>query len=250
MRLLILLLSLVLAAVALAAGPSSQPTVAWWVPLLAWLKLNWVKIVLGLLIPSLITALTPYPKAKGLVAFLQALLDRLSIFTHYDSPGTLNWPGVRSKPPKNHTPSSPPPVVTMLLIGALALSSTGCCVFKGNCKEDDHVGQIATVVVDCASEAIKTRVAEILPAVIAIVTGNAGNWSEQLAALTELGLDIVACALQQSGQEVQNLISSGRLPHLKAAAASQPSVAQQRIEKFLSAVKTKDGKVVRVVFKR
>ena len=41
------------------------------------------------LLPSLITGLSPYPKAAGVVSALRKLLSLLSILTHSDSPGTL-----------------------------------------------------------------------------------------------------------------------------------------------------------------
>lgn len=41
------------------------------------------------LIPSLINALTKYPKAAGVVKWLSVALDIISITTKIDSPGTL-----------------------------------------------------------------------------------------------------------------------------------------------------------------
>lgn len=52
-------------------------------------------------VASLVTRLTPYPRAKGFVAGLQVVLDVLSVLTHRDSPGTLQLPIVhRSKAPE------------------------------------------------------------------------------------------------------------------------------------------------------
>lgn len=50
-------------------------------------------------IPSVITALTSYPKADGAVKVLKVLLNVLSVLTHADSPGTLKLPLTMSKRP-------------------------------------------------------------------------------------------------------------------------------------------------------
>lgn len=60
-----------------------------------------------LLLSNLITKLTPYPKAGGLVSFLRVLLDLVSVLPHKDSLGALgpvNLPFVRSRPPEGTAP--------------------------------------------------------------------------------------------------------------------------------------------------
>ncbi len=52
------------------------------------------------LLPSLITALTPYPKAGGVVKVLSFVLNLGSVLTHKDSPGTLKAPLVQSQDPE------------------------------------------------------------------------------------------------------------------------------------------------------
>lgn len=84
---------------AVQAPAASQPAPS---KFKAWVKANqdWL-LILAVLLPSLITALAKYPKAKGLVAALQILLDLFSVLTHRDSPGTLKVPLLtRSQPPK------------------------------------------------------------------------------------------------------------------------------------------------------
>src|SRR5712664_4374697 len=60
-----------------------------------------ILVFLGLVLPSVITGLTPYPKAKGVIPFLQLLLNIVSILTHHDSPGTFKAPLTLSKPPED-----------------------------------------------------------------------------------------------------------------------------------------------------
>jgi predicted lysophospholipase L1 biosynthesis ABC-type transport system permease subunit len=60
----------------------------------------WAPIA-AVVVASLITRLTPYPRAGGVVTGLRVLLDVLSVLTHKDSPRTLQLPLVqRSQPPE------------------------------------------------------------------------------------------------------------------------------------------------------
>lgn len=60
--------------------------------------------ILIALLPSVITALTPYPQAAGVVRYLKLGLNLLSLLTHYDSPGTLKAPLTVSAPPPGQPP--------------------------------------------------------------------------------------------------------------------------------------------------
>lgn len=79
--------------------------------------------ILTVVIASLVTRLTPYPKAGGVVTALRVVLDVLSVLTHKDSPGTFQLPVVqRSQPPEGKLelpPPSVPPVVALLALLAL-----------------------------------------------------------------------------------------------------------------------------------
>jgi hypothetical protein len=50
-------------------------------------------------LPSIIVALTPYPKVDGFLKNCLKLLNVVSLLTHKDSPGTLKPPFVQSQPP-------------------------------------------------------------------------------------------------------------------------------------------------------
>lgn len=58
----------------------------------------WLGIAAAVL-PSLITALAPVPKAAGALKLVLGLLDRLSVLTHRDAAGTVKWPLAASKAP-------------------------------------------------------------------------------------------------------------------------------------------------------
>jgi hypothetical protein len=59
---------------------------------------GWVALAAAVL-PSLVVALTRYPRASGAVSAALAVLDRLSVLAHSDSPGTVKLPVIRSEPP-------------------------------------------------------------------------------------------------------------------------------------------------------
>lgn len=134
----------------------------------------------------------------------------------------------------------------------IALAMSSCCAWTHSCAEDDVIGQITTQVIDCTVDTVGSLAPHLIPAVIAIITGGAPNWKEQLDNLTGMGLDALACALQQAGQELQNFAM--RAPasaptHLMIKMKVAPSQAQKRIAEYLNAMKTADGKRVRIQFK-
>lgn len=49
---------------------------------------------------SLATALSTYPKTQGAAKIIKQLLNVFSVLTHSDSPGTLKAPFVQSAPPE------------------------------------------------------------------------------------------------------------------------------------------------------
>jgi len=56
--------------------------------------------VLGVLLPSIIVGLTNAPQQKNIWGVLKIVLERISILTHRDSPGTLKLPGTTKNTPK------------------------------------------------------------------------------------------------------------------------------------------------------
>lgn len=104
-----------------------------------WLGANWFWVLPAALIflSSLITALSPYPKAQGFVKGLQVFFDVLSFMQHKDSPGTFQMPLVqRSTPPGSNGAGKPfdltggtPPAsggTTLLILISLATCISGC----------------------------------------------------------------------------------------------------------------------------
>lgn len=139
----------------------------------------------------------------------------------------------------------------LLIVPIFCLTLSSCCVFRGDCKS--KAGQIATLVVDCTVEAVKTLATEMLPAVIAIITSGGKDWSVLLDNLKGAGFDALACSLQQAGQEVQDMAMKGTpmVVHPLIKMKTTPDEAKTRINKYLSEMKSPDGKkVFRVEFKK
>jgi len=77
-----------------------------------------------------------------------------------------------------------------LVLCLTSLSGCGWWAKNGGKAED--------IIVDCGKEAIKTEVAHLLPAILAILTGNAPDWQAQLVALESVGKDAVLCAVAEA----------------------------------------------------
>lgn len=123
------------------------------------------------------------PRAERWIDVVIDVLSWVPRAGHVGLLGPLNVPGF---------PSIAKPVDSklQLLIPFIALASllTGCAAVK-------------KVIVDagvCASPAVVAEVANLLPAVTAILTGGAADWQAQLAALETVGVQFVVCAVEQA----------------------------------------------------
>lgn len=65
----------------------------------------WLGIAAAVL-PSLVTALTPVPKAAGWARVVVGIVDRLSVLTHADAERTVKWPLAASKLPAPPAPAA------------------------------------------------------------------------------------------------------------------------------------------------
>jgi hypothetical protein len=93
-----------------------------------------VTTFLLVLIPSLITGLTPYPKAGGAISFLRLALNVLSVLSHHDSPGTFKLPLTVSKTPDSVTGrvvdlDPPQGFVRLPLLAAVAILALAFAAF-------------------------------------------------------------------------------------------------------------------------
>jgi hypothetical protein len=72
------------------------------------------------------------------------------------------------------------------LVLLASLSIAGCATIK----------PIAVDAGSCAAPAVQAEVANLLPAVTAILVGGAPNWQAQLTALESVGVQLVVCAVE------------------------------------------------------
>lgn len=108
-------------------------------------------------LPSIITALTAYPKAGGVVKVLKTVLNVLSVLTHHDSPGTMKSPLTMSKPPTDVATSLVVNRVALLLpffipllflhtgCGTLSLSTRAFGTAYGQCMKDKGLAVVPAV---------------------------------------------------------------------------------------------------------
>ena len=163
----------------------------------------WLGPLLVVLVSSLVTALTKYPKAE---TWLHVALDVLSFLTHKDSPGTMKLPLLsRSKNPNVSSPSKPAAVggaaasIAILVgVGAFMGSMPSCGQNSQNVlptivKTGQDIDRV------CGSPAIAPAVASLLTPVAAVLQGGAVaqgvDWWSQLNALATLGVATV-CAVR------------------------------------------------------
>src|SRR5262245_36513476 len=100
-----------------------------------WMGSHWFEMAVFMttVLPSLITGLTPYPKAQGIVSALRAALEVLSWLTHRDAPGTFKLPGTCRVPKAPVIPLKAPakgkrrPGFKAFCVALVALSAVQGC---------------------------------------------------------------------------------------------------------------------------
>ena len=88
-----------------------------------------------------------------------------------------------------------------------------------------------TVVIDCTVSAVESHAKDLLPAVLAILHGDAVNWQQQLDALKSLGEDVLACALGQASMQAEAAAEGD---------ASQPTAGPDAMKAKVDAIRTRD----------
>lgn len=175
----------------------------------------WISVSL---IPTLIAGLSVSPKTKPAANKFQSIwngiktiLGMLSLVTHKDEPGTFQLPLkagkiVKRKKKDKTPPSTPtgPGCAAGLIIIALGTGSTqsACSWFRS-----DTVKDIGQGLIDCGIQAVQSNARSLLPTILAILTGKADNWKDQVEALAkEFGRDATACALRVASEELINSV--------------------------------------------
>lgn len=88
-------------------------------------------------------------------------------------------------------------LATMVVIGGgIAAAVPGCSWWQR------HGSAVTDVVVDCGTPAVKAEAEALLPAVLAILTGQAPDWQAQLDALRANGEAALFCAVAQASSQL------------------------------------------------
>lgn len=145
------------------------------------------------LVFNLITGLTNVPRIGAAATWLlkalavaRKIIHFLSVVTHADEEGTFKLPLTKG----NTADTSK--IGTLILLAFLPVAVTASCAwFTSTAKK------AGAVLIDCGEKALAEEVTNLLPAVVAILTGNAADWSAQLMALEWVGEHAVACAVKE-----------------------------------------------------
>jgi len=98
--------------------------------------------------------------------------------------------------------------VHVLLLGiGIATLSASCAAMQ---RAGDHI-------VDCGKDAVKQEAINLLPAVVAILSGNSVDWADQLNALKGVSADALVCAVHAVATE------------LKASPTPSPAVGRAKM---------------------
>lgn len=200
-----------------------------------WIRIfwaDWGPIFTLILIPSIITGLSKSPSTVGASKIVQQVWDVIKQVLSYisttkfkDEPGTFQLPVLTAarrtkklmvakkmmkaaRRDTDDTPTPPPGIGTAVLSILLLMSLflQGCCAWTGTCT--GKVGEIGNDIVDCGKASLKQSIANLIPTVLAIITGGSINWEQQLNSLVGLGGDALSCALVVVAQDIQSYSSA------------------------------------------
>jgi hypothetical protein len=95
--------------------------------------------------------------------------------------------------------------LTAIVLSIVLFTLAGCSWLRSDTVTDGK-----NKAIDCATESLKQNALSIYRVVVAIVTGRADNWKQQLAALgKEFGRDTLACAVRLALGSLQEDVSLG-----------------------------------------
>lgn len=172
---------------------------------IAWTSLQAIAPFLVLvLIPSVINALLPYPRAQGAIRALHVLLDALSLLVRNDSPGTLKLPLTTSKAPSSPRVGTANGVARgaaplLVLMAVSLLSASGCGSASTARWKATGIGPAKCVAPELGS-AIGTAVIDLLDAVEQNEKPDYQQIGLELA--QRYGVDAAICAAEVAWQHL------------------------------------------------
>lgn len=107
----------------------------------------------------------------------------------------------------------------------LALTYAFCCC--ATLKNSGRAGGQAAI--DCAKEAVKAKVEQLVPTVVTVVSAGAANWRDQLKAFTEgFGTEATACALRGAAASLQAAVVPRGSADTPESLAAQTGITNAR----------------------
>jgi nucleotide-binding universal stress UspA family protein len=91
---------------------------------------------------------------------------------------------------------------------------------------------IVDVVIDCGVPAVSAAAADLLPTVVAILTGNAVNWADQLDALRVIGEEALACAMERAAADLEGQARMRLAPGQPPPTADTIAQGRQRAHEY------------------
>lgn len=172
-----------------------------------------ILLILGVGLASLITRLTPYPKARGAISVLQVLLDVVSFLQHRDSPGTYQVPLLQRSVAPGAAVASPRLVDTMKFVPLLwlplaALSLAGCTPTQSKAWK-----QLGLDAAACSAPAAGATIQQGAADVTTALTGGAitadAVKAQGIALATKYGTDLAWCILQKAWADLGPVVFGG-----------------------------------------
>ena len=164
---------------------------------MTWLKTYWPHILAALfiIVPAVVTVLRKHPDSPGATkaaSIFEIIMEFLSILHPQGTSKLLKMPFTRSKlGPNDPTKYNTKHGTALVLLVALALGSSSCCLFKaGTCK---------SAYGNCAAEKIKGEFPDVLNVVEAALSGSTPEIvMKSLKLLEGLGVGLVVCAVTEA----------------------------------------------------
>lgn len=186
-----------------------QANKIWIIPMLSWLALD------------LANGLKKYPGASSRFLWLHGLLDRLSVHSNADAPGTFKMPLKRSKRPGSTGGASGRIPAAAALLPFLFLASS-CQCFKAETRNTPACA-ILNQIIDCTTDAVLSNLG---PSVVAMIRtfvadpNQTPNWEGLTDALIAAGIKDGGCIIAQLQADFLKLNKPSADPVMMAARKS------------------------------
>lgn len=140
-------------------------------------KENWIWLAptIVVVLSSIITGLTNFPKVKGVLQVLLNIVERLSVTTHSDAPGTFKMLLMKGKRPGATASGTMGKVAALLPFIVFFSAFSGCyCWEPAHAQEPKCV--VLRQVVSCSQDSIKTLAIGAIANLAAMVTSANPDW--------------------------------------------------------------------------